>query len=103
MTINYTNYQIITTPSNWDCDGFYIPTNRFAEQLLFPTKPGPIAVKYHDLQSATITMQNNTKYYCPGNLLIYEPTEVNWEIPTLTYEEVLSSTYPYVPNSIFVE
>ena len=48
-------------------------------------------------------MQNNTKYYCPGNLRTYEPGQVNWEISTLTYEQVLSSSYPFVPNSLVIE
>lgn len=91
------------TPPNWDCDGFYIPNNRFAEQLVLPTIQGPVAIKYINIQSPSITMSNNTTYYCPGNYSVLNPGEVNWPIPNISYEEVVSNNFPVVPNSIAID
>jgi hypothetical protein len=49
-----------TTPSNWDCDGFYVPNDRIANQLLSKAA-GPVAVKYYDFRSPVITMTNSRR------------------------------------------
>jgi hypothetical protein len=92
------------TPPNWDCDGFYVPNNRIAEQLLFPTTQGPVAVKYVDGQFPTITMPSITKYSCPGNFAVIDPKEgVNWPIPNISYDDLENGNFPRVPNSILVD
>lgn len=86
------------TPGGWDCDGIYVPNDRYASQAILPERRGPVAVKYVDPQFPTIT-RTNDRYHCPFNYSILAPGEVNWEIPNVAYSSVPGS-YPVVPGHV---
>jgi hypothetical protein len=77
-----------TTPQDWDCDGFYVPTDRVANQA-FSRVRGPLAIKYPDFVHFRITQIHPGEYDCAFNEAAFRPREVNWPIPYLTYSEVL--------------
>lgn len=85
------------TPGRWDCDGFFVPADRIAKQLVLADRPGPVAVKYVDFQSPAITLVEANKYYCPGNRAIIAPGELNWPIPTINYDRI-QEDFPEVPG-----
>lgn len=73
------------TPEGWDCDGFYLPNDRIANQLILPDVNGPAAVKYSDRLSLEALLNNinvfeitktGIEYNCPGNLYIFTQNEM---------------------------
>jgi hypothetical protein len=72
-----------TTPLNWDCDGFYLPNDRIANQLVMSNVAGPAAVKYYDFRSPVITMTIPGQYDCGGNNGIYTVGTIHWFIPNI--------------------
>jgi hypothetical protein len=86
------------TPSGWDCDGFYIPNDRVANQALSRAK-GPLAIKYAGGITFTITKSGN-EYNCPLNQGAFLPSEVCcpsnyprcvcWNIPDISQNQVTS-------------
>jgi hypothetical protein len=84
------------TPDDWDCDGFYVPNDRVADQAL-TDKNGPLAIKYRDYRSPEITMTVATHYKCHLNEGAYAPGELNWEIPNIPISSI-PGAYPEVPG-----
>jgi len=84
------------TPDSWDCDGFYVPNDRVADQAL-TNKNGPLAIKYRDYRYPKITMNNPNHYDCSLNEGAYSHGEINWEIPNISFSDV-PGTYPEVPG-----
>jgi len=78
-----------TTPQDWDCDGFYIPVDRIANQA-FSRVRGPLAIKYPDAVHFVITQNAPGEYDCFFNLGAFRPGEINWPIPYLQYSQVVS-------------
>ena len=84
------------TPSEWDCDGFYVPNDRVANQALSRVK-GPLAIKYIGGITFTITKTGN-EYNCPLNQGAFLPSEVCcpsnyprcvcWNIPDTSQSQV---------------
>ncbi len=90
------------TPDNWDCDGFYVPNDRIADQLVLSDVPGPAMVKYKPFQNPTIDIGEGGRYKCPANWQVSRRGEngaPNWEIPDIPYSEIPQS-YPEVPNHV---
>jgi hypothetical protein len=85
-----------TTPPDWDCDGFYVPNDRVANQALSRVK-GPLAIKYVGGITFTITKSGN-EYNCPWNQGAFLPSEiccpsnyprcVCWNIPDISQSQV---------------
>lgn len=75
------------TPDNWDCDGFYVPTDRIANQLLSKAS-GPLAIKYVDFRTFIIEKSAPTEYRCFGNNGAFLPGEIHWFIPGVPYSVV---------------
>ena len=77
-----------TTPDGWDCDGFYIPTNR---QLAYwrRIRSGPLAVKFWNFRHFSVLVGYGSAYRCPWPNGVFEPSSINWAIPNLSYEEVI--------------
>lgn len=69
-----------TTPNDWDCDGFFIPDDRIANQA-FSKLYGPLAIKYIDGIHFAVTKSAPNEYRCFGNQGAFRPGEVNWQIP----------------------
>ena len=86
------------TPPRWDCDGFYVPRDRVADQALSEAR-GPLAVKYRDFRSPTITQTRPKHYRCPFNGGIFRQGQINWYVPDLAYEEIPGS-YPVLPSHL---
>lgn len=86
------------TPRNWDCDGFYVPSDRVASQAVMSDRKGPVAVKYRDYRSPIITL-SAIKYQCDFNEGIYSSGEIHWEIPNISYLD-LPGSYPEVPGHV---
>jgi len=82
------------TPDDWDCDGFYVPNDRFADQAT-STDKGPLAIKYVNFRTPVIE-RSGTKYECSLNNGAYKAGEINWEIPNISYSSV-PGAYPVVP------
>lgn len=83
-------------PKDWDCDGFFVPNDRIADQAL-GSRSGPVAVKRRDYRSSAIETSSHGKYRCLLNEGIYVPGKLNWRIPNLGYSEI-NSGFPEVPN-----
>lgn len=85
-----------STPDGWDCDGFYVPNDRVANQALSKIQ-GPLAIKYVGLVSFTVTKSGN-EYNCPLNQGAFKPSEVCcpsnyptcvcWAIPNLPQSSI---------------
>jgi hypothetical protein len=86
-----------TTPAGWDCDGLFIPNDRYATQAIMSDRRGPVAVKYINLQAPTIT-RTNDRYHCEFNFSVLAPGEVNWEISNIAFASV-PGNYPAVPGA----
>lgn len=72
------------TPRDWDCNGFFVPSDRLAVQRL-STLSGPLAIKYWDFRRFTVTMAGPNGYRCSYNNGALPPSAVNWPIPNLHY------------------
>jgi hypothetical protein len=75
------------TPNDCECDGFFVPNDRTANQAL-SSRSGPVAVKYRDYRSPVIEMPSQGKFRCTLNEGIYVSGELNWRIPNLGYSEI---------------
>ncbi len=85
------------TPDGWDCDGFFVPTDRYADQLT-STDQGPLAVKYFDFRTPVIE-RSGVNYECSLNNGLFQTGQIHWEIPNLAYSAVPGS-YPIVPGHV---
>jgi len=74
--------------SPWDCDGFFVPSDRIANQLLSRV-PGPAAAKYSDIRFPVIDKSAPNEYNCRLNEGIFKPgSGLNWQIPNITQLQV---------------
>lgn len=95
------------TPDTFDCDGIYVPKDRSVKQAVFPTKAGPLAVKYKPLLTFNIELEG-TMYDLPNhipNFGVFTPSEskcptnseqICWRIPDELQSWV--KTLPEVPG-----
>jgi len=88
------------TPAGWDCDGFYLPRDRIADQAL-SNIPGPAAVKYRNYRSPVIESSGPGRYRCPLNEGVFRLGEIHWAIPDLKYSD-LPGSFPEVPRQEIV-
>jgi hypothetical protein len=86
-----------TTPAGWDADGFFVPDDRYVSQAVGATKQGPLAVKYRDYRSPTITKSAPDTFDAPFNEGVFQPGEINWSIPGIPSHRI--GTYPTVPTT----
>lgn len=100
-TFDNTLYRLPTgrkTRAGWDCDGFYVPNDRKADQA-FSTVLGPVAVKYHDYRSPVIESSGSGIYKCSFNDGVYRSGEIHWSIPNISCKEI-TSRYPEAPGHL---
>ncbi len=76
-----------TTPDHWDCDGFFVPSDRLI-RLWRGIRRGPCAVKYWNYRRFSVRSAGPVIYRAPWNNGIFEPSQINWAIPNLSYEQV---------------
>jgi hypothetical protein len=88
-----------TTPNRWDCDGFFVPSDR-SIRLWRKSKSGPLAIKFWDFRRFTVRSQRRTIYQAPWNNGVFEPSQVNWAIPNFTYPRVLERIGQFVCGTV---
>jgi hypothetical protein len=92
-----------STPGDWDCDGIYVPADRSVLLDGVTVVAGPLAIKYGDRRTFTITKMGSI-YVLPGKpkfeavyvphqtscpteyplgFLLATPTAICWPIPPL--------------------
>ena len=91
-----------TPEDDWDCDGFYVPSDRKVNQLVFPDKAGPVAVKVMGYQTMVVSLLNEVEYDCDTNNwgvfaadeMCQPGGEICWHVPNVKHNE--TSGYPPV-------
>jgi len=78
-----------TTPDEWDCDGYYVPSDRFLERW-GKRRNGPLAVKFWNFRRFRVERQSDDTYRCSWNNGVFQPSQINWAIPNLRYVEILA-------------
>lgn len=78
-----------TTPDSWDCEGFLLPADRVLPRWR-KLRRGPLAVKFWNYRHFRVKRADAITYTCPWSNGIFEPSQVNWAIPNLPYEQILS-------------
>ena len=78
-----------TTPDAWDCKGFFVPADRRIQPPWGRSRPGPVAAKYWDFRSFSVQLHGETTYACPWTNGIYQPSQINWALPNLLYDEIV--------------
>jgi hypothetical protein len=76
-----------TTPDCWDCDGFFVPSDR-SIRLWRGTRHGPLAVKFWNRRRFAVRKISASLYSAPWNNGVFEPSQINWAIPTFSYSQV---------------
>jgi hypothetical protein len=76
-----------TTPNQWDCDGFLLPSDR-AIRHWRRRKRGPLAIKFWNFRRFIVSAVDSGTYGCPWNNGVFEPSQINWAIPNLSYYEI---------------
>lgn len=77
-----------TTPDCWDCDGLFLPNDR-ALRTWRRTRHGPLAVKFWDFRRFLARREAAATYSCSWNNGVFEPSQINWAIPNLSYSQIL--------------
>jgi hypothetical protein len=76
-----------TTPDGWDCEGFFLPSDRVLRRWRTIWR-GPGAVKFWNFRHFRVESQDGD-YRCPCDDGIYEPSQINWAIPNFSYQDML--------------
>ncbi len=76
-----------TTPDRWDCEGFFLPSDRQLRSR-WGTQPGPLAIKFWNFRHFTVRQTDPVGYASFWPNAIFQASQVNWAIPNLTYEAV---------------
>jgi hypothetical protein len=77
-----------TTPNQWDCDGFLLPSDRVLLRHWRRLRRGPLAIKFWDFRRFSVRSVNPGIYGCPWSNGTFEPSQINWAIPNLSYDEI---------------
>jgi hypothetical protein len=77
-----------TTPAWWECDGWFVPTDRSFKSEKGKTAKGPVAIKYNPGKAITITKERD-QYIVSGDSDdgIFHASEINWSIPDFSVED----------------
>jgi hypothetical protein len=78
-----------TTPDNWDCDGFLVPSDRVIQRRR-GSRGGPRAVKFWNYRRFTVWSVDKGTYGCSWDNGVFEPSQINWAIPNFSYNDILS-------------
>ncbi|AGX44248.1 hypothetical protein [Clostridium saccharobutylicum] len=76
-----------TIPSDWQCDGLFIPKDRELVQMNGEIIQGPAAIKYGSLMHVTIA-QDGSKYIEKDNHNegVFHKTDIAWDVPDFDAE-----------------
>ncbi len=78
-----------TTPDGWDCDGFLLPADRKI-RLTRSLRPGPLAIKFWNFRRFAVRSLGEDTYQSSWNNGVFEPSQINWAIPNLSYDTILN-------------
>lgn len=78
-----------TTPDRWDCDGFFLPSDRKL-RLRRGSRSGPLAIKFWNFRRFCVLYGDPETYRCSWTNGIYLPSEINWAVPNLSYDAILN-------------
>jgi hypothetical protein len=67
-----------TTPDLWDCDGFFLPSDRLVQMNMRRDRRGPLAIKFWDFRHFRVRSASANAYRCPWSNGIFEPSQINW-------------------------
>lgn len=87
-----------STPSRWEFEGLFVPSDRKFGQEKAEAIQGPAAVKYPVAKSVTIT-KDGEQYLENGehNLGVFHANEINWPVPNFSSEDCQKmSSAPYI-------
>jgi hypothetical protein len=76
-----------TTPDSWDCEGFFLPSDR-ALRPWRKSRRGPLAVKFWNYRRFSVHDEDRG-YRCPWDNGVFEPSQINWAIPNFSYQDIL--------------
>jgi hypothetical protein len=76
-----------TTPDSWDCEGFFLPSDRFL-QAWRGRRHGPLASKFRNFRRFWVKSLGADTYTCPWNNGVFKPSQINWAIPNFSYQEI---------------
>jgi hypothetical protein len=77
-----------TTPDHWDCDGFWVPTDR-AFRTWRGVMSGPLAVKFWDYRRFEVRHPEPSTYVASWHNGAFQPSQINWAIPNISYGQVI--------------
>ena len=75
-----------TTPERWDCDGFFVPSDRTLKRR-GRLQSGQLAVKFWNFRHFTVRCEAHT-YACSWHNGVLEPSQINWAIPNISFVEL---------------
>jgi hypothetical protein len=87
-----------TTPSRWEFEGLFVPSDRKFGQEKAVVTQGPAAVRYAVAKAVTIT-KNGDQYLENGqhNDGVFHKSEINWPVPDFNAEDCQKmSSAPFV-------
>ena len=77
-----------TTPDRWDCDGFFLPSDRVIQRW-GGSKNGPLAIKFWNHRRFSVRNGADKTYRASWDNGIFLPSQINWAIPNFTYRDIL--------------
>ncbi len=78
-----------TTPDGWDCDGFFVPSDRAVPRWRGERR-GPLALKFWNRRRFSVWKAGEGGYRCSWANGVFEPSQINWAIPNLSYGDIAS-------------
>jgi len=81
------------TPDRWDCDGFFVPSDRWLERWRH-RRSGPRAVKFWNFRLFSVWKTGKSDYRCSWANGVFEPSQINWAVPNLSYSHILARIGP---------
>jgi len=78
----------VTTPDEWDCEGFFLPSDRML-QCRIRSRHGPLAIKFWNFRHFWVKALGSSTYRCSWNNGIFQPSQINWAIPNFSHQAIV--------------
>jgi hypothetical protein len=75
------------TPDGWDCDGFFVPSDREVYRWS-RIRRGPLVIKYWNYRRFAVRSISSDRYACTWSNGVFQPSQINWAIPNLSHEDI---------------
>jgi hypothetical protein len=76
-----------TTPDRWDCDGFFLPSDRTI-RLWWGNRRGPLAIKFWNFRHFEVRRIAHSVYTASWHNGVFQPSQINWAIPNFSYGQI---------------